>query len=203
MRKTIAPSQNLAWHSLYRNLSFVKCSFLLRVNRPPNAPTSDILFFQFLTTQKESGASCLCSFVLLGCRIPHKKQTDSDTRAVGIYVTPLKRAWGYTSLRTLTGRCIIYLPAVSTSAMSLFWVIEFPTFNSTKNVALANTSQYVVAPFCCHSAPSIRIRHGASLREQRYWKNGKYISSWRNFFTFDAKFPLERSKCWLFLWIFE
>ena len=27
-----------------------------------------------------------------------------------------------------------------TSTMSLFWVIEFPTFNMTKNVALANSS---------------------------------------------------------------
>ena len=38
--------------------------------------------------------------------------------------------------------CPQYLP----SAMSLIWGIEFRRFNSTKNVALANTSQYVVHP---------------------------------------------------------
>lgn len=64
---------------------------------------------------------------------------------------------------------VYHIPTRSAYLCNVFvYKFEFPTFKEDKVKALANTSQYVVAPSKRHSAPSIGIRHGGSLQVQRY-----------------------------------
>lgn len=112
---------------------------------PDRHPDSDGLFSVIDTTQKESGVSNLCSSTFFRFWENLCKKTNRiDTRAVGIYVSPEKSVWGYTSLGTLNGTDI-HLPAVSTSASFLSYKFEFLRFKESQKWALVNTSNHVVS----------------------------------------------------------
>ena len=100
-------------------------------------------------------------------------RAEFDTHAVGIYIsTPVKCAWGYTSLCTLTD-CSIYHTRSIYICVVFDSTFEFLRFQRPKTCVSKRFFQYVVAPLNNRS-DIFRNRLGLSKALQNYTFNSDY-----------------------------
>lgn len=87
------------------------------------------------------------------------------------------------------GTVFIYLPAVPTSAMSLFTGLNF-SGSKGQSQSVSKHFSLCSAPSYCHSVPQVKNQHDASLRGQKYEKIDKFYLSYSKNFLFHYFFSL-------------